>query len=162
MGYNNATADIVYNEETISLKEIITAIERLGYEVIRRKKAAEPNIANTVCMLVIIVSLYVMLQSMGILNLLVPSQLADTKMGYGMLFVIGLITSVHCIAMYGGINLSQCIRNRFSRTADTYINNIRHFMKWTGYKSMEDFFSSPSERAMTAMSVTALCSKVRS
>ena len=33
------------------------------------------------------------------------------------------------------------IRNRSSRTADTYINNIRHFMKWTGYKSMEDFFS---------------------
>lgn len=109
VSYNNATADIVYNEKTISLKEIITAIERLGYEVIRRKKATGPNIANTVCMLVIIVSLYVMLQSMGILNLLVPSQLADTKMGYGMLFVIGLITSVHCIAMCGGINLSQCI-----------------------------------------------------
>ena len=51
------------------------------------------------------------------------------------------------------------IRNRSSRTADTYINNIRHFMKWTGYKSMEDFFSSPSERAMTAMSVTALSLK---
>jgi sulfite exporter TauE/SafE/plastocyanin domain-containing protein len=32
-------------------------------------------------------------------------------MGYGMLFVIGLITSVHCIAMCGGINLSQCIPN---------------------------------------------------
>ena len=30
------------------------------------------------------------------------------------------------------------IRNRSSRTADTYINNIRHFMKWTGYKPMED------------------------
>ena len=30
------------------------------------------------------------------------------------------------------------IRNRSSRTTDTYINNIRHFMKWTGYKSMED------------------------
>ena len=30
------------------------------------------------------------------------------------------------------------IRNMSSRTADTYINNIRHFMKWTGYKSMED------------------------
>ena len=109
VSYNNATADIVYNEEAISLKEIITAIERLGYEVIQRKKAAGPNIADTVCMLVIIVSLYVMLQSMGILNLLAPSQLADTKMGYGMLFVIGLITSVHCIAMCGGINLSQCI-----------------------------------------------------
>ena len=32
------------------------------------------------------------------------------------------------------------IRNRSARTADTYINNIRHFMKWTGYKSMEDLF----------------------
>ena len=30
-------------------------------------------------------------------------------MGYGMLFIIGLLTSVHCLAMCGGINLSQCI-----------------------------------------------------
>ena len=30
-------------------------------------------------------------------------------MGYGALFVIGLITSVHCIAMCGGINLSQTL-----------------------------------------------------
>lgn len=30
---------------------------------------------------------------------------------------------------------AEClIRNRSSRTADTYINNIRHFMKWAGYK----------------------------
>ena len=109
VSYNNAIADIVYDEEKISLKEITTVIERLDYEVISRKKAAGQDITNIVCMLVIIVSLYVMLQSIGILNLLVPSQLADTKMGYGMLLVIGLITSVHCIAMCGGINLSQCI-----------------------------------------------------
>lgn len=62
-----------------------------------------------ISLLVIIVSLYVLLQQFGILNLLVPSQLADTKMGYGMLFIVGLITSIHCIAMCGGINLSQCI-----------------------------------------------------
>ena len=91
VSYNNATADIVYDAEAISLKEIIAAIESLDYSVILRKKAAGPDIANTVCMLVIIVSLYVMLQSTGILNLLVPSQLADTKMGYGMLFLIGLL-----------------------------------------------------------------------
>lgn len=50
-----------------------------------------------------------MLQHSGILNLLVPSELADTGMEYGMLFLIGILTSVHCIAMCGGINLSQCI-----------------------------------------------------
>jgi sulfite exporter TauE/SafE len=30
-------------------------------------------------------------------------------MGYGMVFVIGLVSSVHCAAMCGGINLSQCM-----------------------------------------------------
>lgn len=109
VSYNNATADIDYDKEKISLKEIIATIERLGYEVILMKKAVGSSTANIVCMLLIIVSLFVMLQSIGILNLLVPSRLVDTKMGYGMLFIIGLITSVHCIAMCGGINLSQCI-----------------------------------------------------
>lgn len=60
-------------------------------------------------MLACIVALYLLMDYTGVLNLLVPSQLADGSMGYGMLFVIGLITSVHCIAMCGGINLSQCL-----------------------------------------------------
>ena len=34
----------------------------------------------------------------------------EAGMGLGMLFVIGLLTSVHCVAMCGGINLSQCAR----------------------------------------------------
>ncbi len=33
----------------------------------------------------------------------------DASMGYGMLFVVGLLTSIHCVAMCGGINLSQCL-----------------------------------------------------
>ena len=58
----------------------------------------------------IIVVLFFLLQRCGILNRLVPNSLADSEMGYGMLFVIGLITSVHCIAMCGGINLSQTLQ----------------------------------------------------
>lgn len=69
-------------------------------------------------MLAVIILLYVLLQATGVLNLLVPGQLADTGMGYGMLFVIGLITSVHCIAMCGGINLSQCIPRKAAEEAD--------------------------------------------
>lgn len=121
VSYNEATADIVYDEGKISPKEIASAIEGLGYEVIRKEKTAGPNIVNTACMLSIIVSLYVILQSMGILNLLAPSRLADTKMGYGMLFVIGLITSVHCIAMCGGINLSQCVPRKIQSEPDNRI-----------------------------------------
>jgi sulfite exporter TauE/SafE len=58
---------------------------------------------------VIILALYVLLRQSGIGTLTSAFPLAETGMGYGMLFVIGLVTSVHCVAMCGGINLSQCI-----------------------------------------------------
>lgn len=119
VSYNQGVADVVYDEEKISLKEIITVIEDLDYTVLLKKKNVGDNITDVVCTLVVIVSLYVMFQSMGILNVLAPNQLADTGMGYGMLFVIGLITSVHCIAMCGGINLSQCIPQQVKEEGDS-------------------------------------------
>jgi sulfite exporter TauE/SafE len=60
-------------------------------------------------LLLIVVALYVIVQQFGLLNILVPSQLAATGMGYGLLFVIGVLTSAHCLAMCGGINLSQSV-----------------------------------------------------
>jgi sulfite exporter TauE/SafE len=49
------------------------------------------------------------LQEFGILNYRVPSAIAETDMSYWLVFIIGLTTSVHCIAMCGGINISQCL-----------------------------------------------------
>lgn len=109
VSYQNGIADIVYDEEKISIPDMISVIEKLDYDVITKQESQTPDMIRLICMPVIIIALYVILQSLGILNLLAPSRLADTKMGYGMLFIIGLFTSVHCIAMCGGINLSQCI-----------------------------------------------------
>lgn len=106
VSYNCETADVVYNKKKISLKEIIALIENLGYEASMEK---QKNLIRTVVLFGVILLLYIFLQWTGILNLLAPSRLADSQMGYGMIFVIGLITSVHCIAMCGGINLSQCL-----------------------------------------------------
>ncbi len=109
VSYSGGTAVVAYDPDAISLKDIVAAIQKLGYQV--RTGGAQPKsgAARVVGLLVIIVALYVIMDQFGILNLLVPGQLVDTNMGYGMLFVIGLITSVHCVAMCGGINLSQCI-----------------------------------------------------
>lgn len=109
VSYNNEDADVEYQEDVITVDQILSVIEGLEYGASLQKKTDVQNLVNTISLLIIIVALYVMLQSLGILNRLVPSRLADTGMGYGMLFVIGLITSVHCVAMCGGINLSQCI-----------------------------------------------------
>jgi sulfite exporter TauE/SafE/copper chaperone CopZ len=115
VSYSAGTAAVVYDADIITLREIEAVIEKLDYQVLHDSGRQESNVSRVVGILAIIVSLYVLLQQFGILNLLVPSRLADTTMtgdglaGYGMLFVIGLITSIHCIAMCGGFNLSQCI-----------------------------------------------------
>lgn len=109
VSYSTGFADIAYDSHIITLKDIEEVIEKSGYKVLPEAKKPEADIGRTVSLLVIVVSLYILLQQLGILNLLVPGRLADTKMGYGMLFIVGMITSVHCIAMCGGINLSQCI-----------------------------------------------------
>lgn len=114
VSYNTGIAAFTYDANSISLENIITIIEELGYRVPSNHKEYSSNISRITCFAAIIICLYILLQRFGILNLLVPSQLADSKMGYGMLFVVGLITSVHCIAMCGGINLSQCIPRKNS------------------------------------------------
>lgn len=60
-------------------------------------------------------AVFFLLQHFGILNRLAPDSLADASMSYGMLFVIGMVTSVHCIAMCGGINLSQTLQREASK-----------------------------------------------
>lgn len=109
VSYNTGLAHITYDTDTISLKQIREIIEKTGYTILPETDTSNYNKKKTFISLAVILLLYALLQHFGILNLLAPGQLADTKMGYGMLFVIGLITSVHCIAMCGGINLSQCI-----------------------------------------------------
>lgn len=109
VSYNSRTAVITYDADIISLRDIISVIKRLDYDVVENERTVS-NSRRTVGILIIVISLYILIQQTGILNLLVPSQLAQTNMGYGTMFVIGLITSVHCVAMCGGINLSQCIQ----------------------------------------------------
>ena len=116
VSYNKASAEIEFDEKKTSPEALTRVIQGLGYGV-DQKKAGGPDLDKTMVTLAVIICLYAFLQHTGILNLLAPSQLADTKMGYGMLFVIGLITSVHCIAMCGGINLSQCLPQKSQEAA---------------------------------------------
>lgn len=113
VSYTNGFADVTYDTATVSIGEIRASIERLGYEVLPRqtppgKKGAgsEVNINRVIGLVIIIAALYFLIPRLNLTNAI---PLAEAGMGYGMLFLIGLLTSVHCIAMCGGINLSQCI-----------------------------------------------------
>ena len=103
-----------FDSEILTLNRIITVIQELGYTVTYKKQRNYLKPVKTIGTFAIIILLYYLLQRLGILNLLVPSRLADSKMSYGMLFIVGLLTSVHCITMCGGINLPQCIPSGIS------------------------------------------------
>ena len=115
VSWQDGKAEIEYDEKQINLKEIKKIIEALDYKV-RGNVAGKSErtgllkeIYRSIFYVVIITLLFILLQKTGLLNLLSPGKVADSKMSYALLFVTGLFTSVHCIAMCGGINLSQSI-----------------------------------------------------
>ena len=101
VSYSTGIVEITYDTDIISLQDIKVAIESLDYHVVQESGLSSKKIRRAVVIMLVILVMYTLLQYFGILNMLVPSQLADTKMGYGMLFVIGLVTSIHCVAKCG-------------------------------------------------------------
>lgn len=140
VNYSAGIVDIVYDNDIITLKDITKIIEKLNYNVFSDDKHQVSDTKRIIGLLIIIASLYLLLQQLGVLNLFAPSQVADVSMGYAMLFVIGLLTSLHCVAMCGGITLSQCIpRNEtedgksgsFSTLRPTFLYNLGRVLSYT-------------------------------
>lgn len=110
VSYEKNLARFSYETEDITLEQIIKEIEELGYKVSYEKYSGKKEWVLAIGQVGLILILFLLLQNTGILNRLSPSSLANDGMGYGLLFVTGLITSIHCIAMCGGIHLSQILQ----------------------------------------------------
>ncbi|GMO26227.1 MAG: sulfite exporter TauE/SafE family protein [Termitinemataceae bacterium] len=110
--FSARTASISF--DGIETEKIKTVIEDAGYKVLDGSHDAVRQAISTI---IIIFSLYIICRHFGIGNLSGNFPLAESTMGYGALFLIGLLTSLHCVAMCGGINLSQCIPTAANKTA---------------------------------------------
>lgn len=117
--FNRGTARVSFDEAVITREEISGAIVRLGYTVDGGAGAGggKPPL-HAAGTLVLIAALYLLARFCGLTGLTSAFPLAEAGMGYGALFLIGLLTSVHCLAMCGGINLSQCLGGPPSLTRD--------------------------------------------
>jgi sulfite exporter TauE/SafE len=60
-------------------------------------------------LIVLALAIFVLARSLGFDRMLNSFPVVSEGAGFAMLFVIGLLTSLHCVAMCGGINLSQTI-----------------------------------------------------
>jgi uncharacterized protein len=99
-----ATAIVEYDPHRTDLEQMRKAIAANGY-------AAGPSSARSAVLTVtaglLLVGGWLLAGRLGAFSIIprIPSPL-----NYGMLFVAGLLTGVHCIAMCGGINLSQSMK----------------------------------------------------
>ncbi len=116
VSYRTGAGQILYDPHLVRPEGIAKAIGKLGYTVVSGRGRPKGG-HQALGFLLLIAALYILTERLGLLNLLAPSRLAESGMSYGMLFIIGLMTSVHCLAMCGGINLSQSITQSEGRGA---------------------------------------------
>jgi len=149
--YSSGTVTITYDLNEIVLEKIEKIIEEHDYQVQRQKNnqkekytvsksANKMDLTNVIAIGIIIFALYVILKRFGLLNIFYSFPIAKEGMGYGMLFIIGLLTSVHCVAMCGGICLSQCTpkesgtaarKSKFSAIRPSLLYNLGRVTSYT-------------------------------
>lgn len=113
--------NIAFDAEATGLPEILRSIEKMGYKAYDNEstpkiktKQYNTNTRQTAGQLAVaaavLLTLHLIISNTAGYNF-IPN--IDETMGYGILFIVGLFTSIHCVAMCGGINLSQCMSYRY-------------------------------------------------
>jgi len=140
---------ITFDANAISLDKIIETIEKMDYEVKNnsgseillksndRKAAGDKmSVKQLLGIGIILFALYVIINNTVGFNF-IPE--INQSMGYGILFVVGMLTSLHCVSMCGGINLTQCISykdesgdlGKFSKIKPSLLYNSGRVVSYT-------------------------------
>ena len=103
---------VTYDGERVAREELLTVLSKAGYPVasaeeLPKESTKRARIARLLAAIGIGAALYLLFVNVGGVSFL-PT--VGKNMTYGLLFVTGLLTSFHCVAMCGGINLTQNVR----------------------------------------------------
>ncbi len=139
--YVTSILSVTFDEKMVKMEEIVNTIEQLDYTVkedITNKTSDESTNSYTqfIFMGVILFGVYMIIKNTIGFNF-IPQ--INSNMGYAVLFVAGLLTSLHCVAMCGGINLSLCVSykcnqnedNKFSKFAPSIMYNAGRVVSYT-------------------------------
>lgn len=118
VSYRSAAARITYDPDITGTAQICRALSEAGYPPGSRGRS---GVIADICAAFAVVLLTVFIPK---LTALVAVPQAEAGAGYGALFVIGLLTGVHCIGMCGGIMLMQAGVARKSRFSGPALYNL--------------------------------------
>lgn len=114
---SQSAVEVTYEPARLNPEELEAVINQLGYAVdssepqsgkIDAKAEQTLTINQLLGIGIILFAFYWMINATVGFNF-IPE--IDQSLGFGMLFIVGLLTSLHCIAMCGGINLSQSLNH---------------------------------------------------
>lgn len=134
--FGGATVQVAFDPETVSLEKITAAIEKLDYQVKKDadRRSSKTNAADGKFSInqmlgigIVVLALYLIIKNTVGFNF-IPQ--INQNMGYGLLFVVGMITSLHCVAMCGGINLTQCVNHKSSASNVGGVSKLKPSFKY--------------------------------
>lgn len=105
VSWEREQAVVGYDPDETEASALQACIEAAGYRVV----SSGEEKTQIVSVLVLLLALYSIARCTGHTQVFSFFPKAEASLGIGALFVTGLLTSVHCIAMCGGINLTQSV-----------------------------------------------------
>ena len=155
-------AEVTYDDGKVSEKEIRNAIENEGYSL-RAPGREKQSAAKVLPVVLIVLAVYFILKySIGFdfFNL-IPR--IDATISLVALFATGIFTSVHCIAMCGGINLSQSVggdQNDTGKFKKPLLYNLGRVVSYTAVGAVVGGLGSVLFISITAKGVIMLAAAI--
>lgn len=123
--YSDQFADVEYDDELCDLEKIKTTIKNAGYSTQNSKDYKFMGI-----IIIVAAVLYLGLKTSGFD---MKSKLNNAS--YLVLFMVGVLTSIHCVGMCGGIMLSQSLsnesKNKFESILPALLYNAGRVVSYT-------------------------------
>ncbi len=121
--FKRSTVQVYYDEKNITLQDIEEVIKTAGYKVIKGNNlvSVKKTYFNYIIKYIIIIlgvnyimtyifKINILIKIFDVINdLIVKVPVVTESTSLILLFLIGIMTSFHCVAMCGGINVSQCM-----------------------------------------------------
>ena len=133
----NNIAYIKY-EKKLNNKELIKTINELDY--ITREEYISDNLKaidnkirlkEFILIILVIIIIWLLINKIFGFNIFNVIPNIDSKITYGMLFVTGLLTSIHCISMCGAINLIAIIDSNNKNYKRPILYNLGRVISYT-------------------------------
>ena len=123
VSYARGTMSADWDEALISEAQIRERLRAAGYDF--RQTSAPKEIMKLVVLLAVCFALFEVILRNPLVSRLNLFPTAAAGMSLGAIFLIGVMTSLHCLAMCGGINLSQSGRSAL-RGGDLWRSNLQY------------------------------------